>query len=72
MDQSIIHEKEIYPDFVKGPLTEYRNQCTFDWRLMNLSLYGEECVRFKVIIKRHPKYQDRKTLQEPYLIKIIV
>ncbi|XP_077293828.1 peroxisomal acyl-coenzyme A oxidase 3-like [Arctopsyche grandis] len=37
---------DILPDFPVGPLTSYRQQASFDWRTMKLSIYDEECLRY--------------------------
>ncbi|XP_077301266.1 acyl-CoA oxidase 3 isoform X2 [Arctopsyche grandis] len=37
---------DILPDFPVGPLTPWRQQASFDWRLMKLSIYDEESLRY--------------------------
>ncbi|ODN04890.1 Peroxisomal acyl-coenzyme A oxidase 3 [Orchesella cincta] len=39
--------KEMLPDFPTGPLTNYRNQASFDWKTMAIILDSEERLKFK-------------------------
>lgn len=40
--------EEILPDFPNGPLTFYRNQASFDWRKLKLTMEDEESLQLKV------------------------
>ena len=44
--------KDIIADLPKGPLDPYRKCATFDWKLLKLSLEGEDFVKFQVFRKR--------------------
>lgn len=36
-------------DFPPGPLDEYRNKATFDWKAMKFALEGEEVSKYQVL-----------------------
>jgi acyl-CoA oxidase len=43
-----LENKEIFPDFPKhGPLSQYRNATSFDWKQMKLLLNDEEKLLFQ-------------------------
>ncbi|RWS04177.1 Peroxisomal acyl-coenzyme A oxidase 3-like protein [Dinothrombium tinctorium] len=37
----------LIPDLPSGPLDEYRRRASFNWKLMKLTLEGEEVIKFK-------------------------
>ncbi|XP_055681517.1 peroxisomal acyl-coenzyme A oxidase 3 isoform X2 [Lutzomyia longipalpis] len=57
---SIFDDKYIFPDFPKGPLTEYRDAATFDWKKMKLILEDEEMLRYRYgiwkFMESHPLF----------------
>lgn len=39
---------EVLADFPSGPLDQYRQKVSFDWKKMKVFLFGEEEVRYMV------------------------
>lgn len=39
--------KYLVADLPKGPLEAYRKRASFDWKLLKLHVFGEDCVRFE-------------------------
>lgn len=59
--------RKLLPDWPLGPLTEYRQRATFDWRKMKILLDGEDVVAFKQkvwnILEQDPLF-NRKPWEE--------
>lgn len=46
--QDVLQDKQLFPDFAYGPLTEYREKATMDYRKLKLAIKGEELLRLQV------------------------
>lgn len=60
----ILDDKEIFPDFVHGPLTKYRKLSSFDWKKLKLVLWDEELLEHNYNILRF--LRDDPILSDTY------
>ncbi|XP_055712860.1 peroxisomal acyl-coenzyme A oxidase 3-like isoform X2 [Phlebotomus papatasi] len=58
--KNIFEDKYIFPDFPEGPLTQYRDAATFDWRKLKLILEDEELLKYRYgiwkFMETHPLF----------------
>lgn len=45
-------DRNLLPDFPKGPLSRYRKKASFNWKEMALFIDGEDIIQLKVNFAR--------------------
>lgn len=56
----------LIPDLPKGPLDIYRKRATFNWKLLKLQIFGEDCIAFEnslwKFIESRPEFRKKSSM----------